>query len=236
MACLVSPVSFAATEVPTEKVLTPEEDATEAKQPKADIHEEEEPSGIPTEEIPRIDEDPTVQPATEPDDGEPAEKTREATSPPPPVQRDVSKLPPPVRRMHELLLTTARSGNIEKLRDLIGFGETATTLSIGGLEGDPIAFLKEASGDAEGFEILAILTEVLETGFVHLDAGTDEELYVWPYFIAWSIDQLTPEMKVELYSVLTAGDVEDSQNFGGYIFYRVGIKPDGTWSFFVAGD
>jgi len=156
--------------------------------------------------------------------------------PPPEVQRDLTKLPEPVRRMRELILEAAVSGDLEKLRNLVGIGETATTLSIGGLEGDPIDFLKEASGDEEGYEILAILTEVLEAGYVHLDKGEDEELYVWPYFFAWPIDKLSPPQKVELFRVLTAGDVEDSRSFGGYVFYRVGIKPDGTWSFFVAGD
>ena len=43
-------------------------------------------------------------------------------------------------------------------------------------------------------------------------------------------------MQVELYRILTAGDVLDSVDFGGYIFYRVGIRPDGKWDFFVAGD
>jgi len=233
-AVLLTPALGAKKGEPGQIEIPKTEEKPEGESP-AETPDTQEPVGIPTEEIPTIESETTIQPDAEADDAEPAEKTRRDTTPPP-VLRDLNKLPKPVRRMYDLLLTTAPSGNIEKLRDLIGVGDTATTLSIGGLEGDPIAFLKEASGDAEGFEILAILTEVLETGYVHLDAGTDEELYVWPYFMAWPLDKLTPEMKVELYSVLTAGDVEDSQNFGGYIFYRVGIKPDGTWSFFVAGD
>ena len=125
---------------------------------------------------------------------------------------------------------------LEDLRQLIGTGETATTLSIGGLEGDPITYLKETSGDAEGYELLAILLEVLEAGFVHVDAGTDAEMYIWPYFFAWPFEKLTPPMRVELFRILTAGDVQDSADFGGYIFYRAGIRPDGRWDFFVAGD
>lgn len=156
--------------------------------------------------------------------------------PPPPILRDFSALPEPVQRMRTLILEAAGTGDIEKLRDLIGIGETATTLSIGGLEGDPIEFLKTLSGDVDGFEVLGILIEILETGYVHMDNGTDEEMYIWPYFFAYPLDKLTPEQNVELYTILTAGDVEDSLNFGGYVFYRVGIKPDGQWSFFVAGD
>ncbi|MGI9353887.1 MAG: cytoplasmic protein [Rhizobiaceae bacterium] len=180
--------------------------------------------------------DETTQPSNDLDSQANEEDTRRNLGPPPEVQRDLSKLPLPVRRMRELILAAAATGEIEKLRDLVGIGETATTLSIGGLEGDPIDFLKEASGDDDGYEILAILTEVLEAGYVRLDAGEDDELYVWPYFFAWPMNKLSPPQKVELYRVLTAGDVEDSRSFGGYVFYRVGIKPDGSWSFFVAGD
>lgn len=154
----------------------------------------------------------------------------------PPVLRDLDLLPAAVRKTHDELLRAAKSADIEALRSLIGSGDTATSLSIGGLEGDPIEFLKETSGDEDGYEVLAILLEVLEAGFVHVDAGTENEMYIWPYFFAWPFDKLTPEMKVELFRILTAGDVEDSRDFGGYIFYRAGIRPDGQWDFFVAGD
>ncbi len=216
--------------VPVDETKTPEK-----QQPKNDA-DQDTPKAIPDDAIPTIeksiqlDEDSTVE-----DDDAPAQKTRTEEQHPP-VLRDISKLPAPVRRMRELILEAAKKGNIEELRSLLGIGETATTISIGGLEGDPIKFLKETSGDDEGFEILAILIEVLEAGFVHLDAGNEEEIYIWPYFFAWPIEKMSPSMKVELFRVLTAGDVEDSRDSGGYIFYRVGIKPDGTWSFFVAGD
>ena len=211
----------------------------------ASLHAQE-PSLIPLDEIPdagkaldnpdgepRPDEDGIEDPDGE--NGIEADRPR-PDGPPPPVLRDLSALPEPVRRTHGRLLSVARSGKMEDLRRYIGLGETATELSIGGLEGDPIEFLKSASGDQEGYEILAILKEVLETGFVRLDEGTPAELYVWPYFFAWPLDRLDPVQKVELFSVLTAGDVADSEDAGRYVFYRVGIKPDGTWAFFVAGE
>ena len=58
-----------------------------------------------------------------------------------------------------------------------------------------VNFLKGLSGDAEGQEILAILEEVLDAGFVHLDAGTPEEIYVWPYFFALPFDKLDPKQR-----------------------------------------
>ena len=154
----------------------------------------------------------------------------------PPVQYDLSLLPFPTRRMRELIMEAALAGDIEKLRPLIGVGDSATVVSLGGFDGDVIEFLKTQSGDDEGHEILAILTEVLEAGYVHLDAGTDRELFVWPYFFAWPLDKLSDSQKVELYRIVTYGDYLEMKDFGGYIFYRVGITPTGRWQFFVAGD
>lgn len=181
----------------------------------------------------------------EPQDIEPVEETEKViTSPPkiindyvpPPILRDLSLLPFPTRKMHELILTAAKSGEIEKLRPYIGYGSDITMLSLGGIDDDPISFLKTLSGDSDGHEVLAILSEVLEAGYVHVDEGTEQELFVWPYFFAQPIDKLTPKQRVELFSIVTYGDFEDMKAFGAYIFYRVGITPKGRWRFFVAGD
>lgn len=160
----------------------------------------------------------------------------EPDAPIPAVEYDVAKLPEPVQRTRNGLLEAAKSGDVEKLRPFLGSGDEQTQLSLGGIDGDPIQFLKEASGDEQGQEILAILEEVLSAGYVHMEAGTPNELYVWPYFFALPIEKLTPPQRVELFKIVTAGDYEDMKTYGGYIFYRVGITPDGKWSFFLAGD
>ncbi|TWG94671.1 hypothetical protein L598_003500000120 [Mesorhizobium sp. J18] len=154
----------------------------------------------------------------------------------PEVLYDLDRLPEPVRRMHELIVEACRSGDVEKLRPLLGTGDDGTQISLGGLEGDPIDFLRELSGDDEGQEILAILLEVLEAGFVHLNQGDPSEIYVWPYFFALPLDKLDARQRVELFTLVTAGDYQDMKTFGAYIFYRVGITPEGRWLFFVAGD
>ena len=180
----------------------------------------------------------TGQPQTAPgapDDGY-GMSPPEHDGPLPEVQYDVTKLPAEVQRMRGLIIEACRSGDIERLRPLIGMGEAATQLSLGGIDGDPIAFLKGLAGDEDGQEILAILEEVLEAGYVHLDAGEPGELYVWPYFFALPLDKLTPAQRVELFKIVTAGDYEEMQNYGSYIFYRVGITPEGSWVFFVAGE
>lgn len=160
----------------------------------------------------------------------------EANDPDPEVLYDLTLLPEPVLRMRKLIMEAAMSGDIERLRPLISGGENGTMLSFGGGINDPVQFLREISGDDQGHEILAILYEVLDAGYVRLDEGSPEEMYVWPYFFAVSLENLTARQRVELFTLVTAGDYEDMKNYGGYIFYRVGISPEGRWLFFVAGD
>jgi hypothetical protein len=149
---------------------------------------------------------------------------------------DVSLLPAPVRRMRELIMEAARSGDPERLRPLIGTGADTTRLSLAEVEGDPVDYFRSISGDAEGHEMLAILLEVFEAGYVRFDAGTESELYVWPDFFAKPLDALTPQERVDLFKLVTAGDYEDMVGFGSYIFFRAAITPEGRWLFFVAGD
>lgn len=149
---------------------------------------------------------------------------------------DLEALPQPVKRMRELIIEAATTGDLEALRPLLGTGPDITQLSFGGIDGDPIDYIRSISGDSEGQEMLAILIEVFEAGYVHLDEGKDTELFVWPYFFAMNLESLTAPQKVELFKLVTAGDYDDMLSFGAYIFFRAGITPEGRWLFFVAGD
>jgi hypothetical protein len=162
--------------------------------------------------------------------------TVEDTAPDVPVEvlSDISKIPKPVARMRELIVEAAASGDIERLRPLLGKGPTQT--QVGETDADPVETLKGLSGDPQGIEILAILLDVLSTGFVLVDKGTPDEAYVWPYFTEKPLASLTPPEKVDLFRLVTAGDFAEMEEGGNYNFYRVGITPDGQWKFFVAGD
>ncbi len=187
--------------------------------------------------------DPSAPPAAGEEQEIPADGDGEATGeagpeaePLPEVLYDYSLLPPEVQRMRELIMEACRSGDPERLRPLIGLGDGATQLSFGEVGDDPIAFLREISGDTAGQEIMAILLEILDAGYVHLSPGTPSEIYVFPYFYAIPLEALTAPQRVELFKIVTAGDVEDMKLYGSYTFYRAGFAPDGRWLFFVAGD
>jgi len=168
---------------------------------------------------------------------DPPEISIEAADPVPTVEYDVSKLPAPVQALRERLLAAAKTGDIEQLKPLLEGGAHPPNLGADATQDrDRIGFLKSISGDPEGREILAILSEVLEAGYVHVDVGTPQELYIWPYFARYPLDRLTPPQLVELFRLLTASDYDEMKSFGAYLFYRVGITPDGQWSEFQAGD
>ena len=151
----------------------------------------------------------------------------------PEIVMDLAGLPAPVARTRERLLAAARGGDLGKLAELIWTNETVFTFSD---DKDPIAFWKVNYPDSEGLEVLSILIGVLETGFVRVDEGTPQEMYVWPYFVRMPLKTLTPPQKVELFRIMTGADYKDMLDFGAYAFYRVGIGLDGTCHFFVAGD
>jgi hypothetical protein len=155
------------------------------------------------------------------------------SSPVPEIITDLSRLPPPVARTRERILAAARSGELQQLADLMN--ETTPIFSFTD-DKDPVAFWKAVYPDSDGVEALSILITILETGFVQVDAGTPHEIYVWPYFVRMSLPALTPAQKVELFRIVTGADYKDMLAFGVYAFYRLGIGPDGTWQFFVAGD
>ena len=153
----------------------------------------------------------------------------------PVVEYDPAKLPPPVRRLREQIIEAAASGDPERMRAIFEANGEPPALTVTEAD-DPIDSLKALSGDPEGREILAIIIEVLEAGYVHVDVGTPDEMYVWPYFARYPVDALTPPQLVELFKLVFSGDYDDMKSYGAYISYRIGLGPDGTWRFFLVGD
>lgn len=163
--------------------------------------------------------------------------------PPPPASAeipevlfDLARLPAPVRRMRERILNAAKTGDLEALRPIIQANAPPPDLLIGAVETtDPIEILRRSLDDETGYEILAILIDILEAGFVRVEAGGPEEMYVWPYFAQYPLAALTPPQKVQLLRIVTAYDYKQMEPYGAYAFYRLGIAPDGRWRFFLTG-
>jgi hypothetical protein len=132
-------------------------------------------------------------------------------------------LPGPVAETHAALLAAAESGDYEALRPLIpdNFSYTFGAPE----EDDPIAYWQELEEAGEGSPI-EILARILELPYT-LSAGT----YVWPFAFDKQEDELTR------YERRLLGDLAVYSGAGsGYLGWRGGVEPDGTWRFFIAGD
>jgi hypothetical protein len=153
----------------------------------------------------------------------------------PEIITNPARLPPAVARTRERILAAARSGELLKLFAVMKEAPTLPVFSFSE-DNDPVTFWKANYPDSEGVEALSILINVLETAFVHVDVGTPQEIFLWPYFARIPLKSLTPQQRVELFRIITGADYKDMVEFGVYSFYRLGIAPDGSWQFFVAGD
>lgn len=148
---------------------------------------------------------------------------------------DLSRLPPPVARMRERIIMAARTGRLDDVVAVMRANEPMPIFALNG-DADPAIHWRANFPDSGGIEILATLIDVLETGFVHVDQGTPQEMYLWPYFARVPLKELSPEQKVDLFKLVTGADYKAMLEAGSYNFYRVGIDADGAWRFFVAGD
>lgn len=157
------------------------------------------------------------------------------TLPPAEVHKGVEGLPPGVAKMRQRLLDAAYSGDLQRLKIVVQSNETPPIFSVNEVR-DPIEYLKNQSGDGQGLELLAILTDLLESSWARVNAGKPQEMYVWPAYAALPLDKLEPGQLVELYKIVTSSDLEEMKSAGRYTFYTVGIGPDGTWHWFKPAD
>jgi hypothetical protein len=145
-------------------------------------------------------------------------------------------LPAEVLKTRNELLAAARTGDIEKLRPILKRNKVQIVVSFETEITEPIEYWKNISTDGTGRSILAEIVKVLSAGFVHMDAGTASDLYIWPYHFLYPLKQLTPAQEIELYLLVPAEYRKDMEEAGGYIGFRAGIGPRGTIHFFISGE
>jgi len=137
-------------------------------------------------------------------------------------------LPAAVEETRATLLAAAETGDYEELRPLVpatGFEYTFGSP----VEGGPIAYWQELERTSVE-RPLANLAEVLRMPYT-LSRG----IYVWPF--AYDIaeaDEITAHER-ELLQPLGPLDTLFVPGTG-YLGWRAGIEPDGSWVFYVAGD
>jgi hypothetical protein len=176
----------------------------------------------------------------------PAAAQQRASQPPKPpeISRDIDALPAQVRHMRGLILEAVRSGDSEALKKPIEWNEVPPSFGKGvqargrgpAMAAELVKVFRERSGDGAGRETMGQVLNMLAVGYARTNAGTRQEMFVWPYFAALDPRVLTPEQEVDAYRVLHAGAVQEWREKGRYPGWRLGIGPDGTWHFFQGAE
>jgi len=143
------------------------------------------------------------------------------------VTRTVTTAPPgvpaAVAQTQAELLAAAESGDYEKLRPLVPAKGFAYSYGIEG-PGGPIAYWRKL-GRTSGQPPIRTLAMLLRMPYT-LNRG----IYVWPF----AYDKRKSDLSA--YDRKLLGAFAKSYVGQDYYGWRTGIKPDGSWSFFISGD
>jgi hypothetical protein len=141
------------------------------------------------------------------------------------VAQPVVGLPPAVAEAHAALLEAAESGDYEGLRPLLPASGFSYTFG-GPVQGGPIAYWQQVEAQT-GERPIEILARILRMPYT-LSGGR----YIWPFAFDKQQEELTAHERELL------GDLAEAYSGAGtgYLGWRAGIEPDGTWRFFIAGD
>jgi hypothetical protein len=143
-----------------------------------------------------------------------------------PTEHAVSGLPLPVEQTHSALLAAAEAHDEDALRALIDPQEFRYTFGEN-VPGGALGFWKREA-EQSGDDPIDALAKVLRLPYV-LSQG----IYVWPF----AYDKEPGEMSEYERNLLKSAGLTSTDADGvGYLGWRAGIRPDGRWVFFVAGD
>lgn len=148
---------------------------------------------------------------------------RETTTPP-----AEEALPGPVAQKHEAIVDAAHALDYEQLARLL---DPKTFTYSFGQGGDPIGYWRRLEEQEE----MPVLRDYLPT-VLAMPWANQGPLYVWPSAHARKPAQWTEEDRKALEQLYTEDEIRKFEQAGSYLGWRAGIRKDGTWLFFVAGD
>lgn len=139
-------------------------------------------------------------------------------------------IPEEVRTTVLDIVDAAQQCDYDGLEAIAGDGFTA---AFGGGDPSELWTMEEEQGYQPMYWLLSVLN--LPHGEIETEQGT---LYVWPSAHAHqgSWETMPAGDLDALRALYTDEELQGFADFGGYVGYRVGIRANGDWSFFVAGD
>jgi hypothetical protein len=148
---------------------------------------------------------------------------------PEPVTTVTNELPPAVQSTRRKLIRAAATSAYEALDALIP--QTGFTYTYGGpFPGGPTAYWQQVAQERDPSPLSA-LAAIL--GMPYTKVGDN---YVWPFAYDRDPNSLTDEELAHLARVASPQEIAQWKKSGNYLGWRAGIRSDGTWIFFVAGD
>ena len=138
-------------------------------------------------------------------------------------------LPRAVAAKRQAIALAAQTEDYEALATLVDQNEFEYTFG-GPVAGGPAAYWRQLE-ETTNERPLRILHAILQMPFT-----TERGVYVWPFAFNKDLKKLTEAERAILRTIMTPRELRQMEQFGGYIGWRAGIRPDGRWIFFVAGD
>jgi hypothetical protein len=137
-------------------------------------------------------------------------------------------LPGLVAEKREAIVDAAHALDYDELATLL---DAKTFTYSFGEGGDPIGYWRRLEEQGE----TPILGDYLPT-VLAMPWARQGPLYVWPSAHAKKPAQWTEEDRKALEQFYTEEEIRRFEQAGSYLGWRAGIRKDGTWLFFVAGD
>lgn len=142
---------------------------------------------------------------------------------------DPEPLPAQVEETRAAIAEAAAARDFDALEALIP--EKGFTYTFGGpFSGGPTAYWRQIEKESTQRPLEA-LAAILEMPYTKVD-----DIYVWPFAYDRDPATLTAAERALLSEVAGEAEIRQWTEFGHYLGWRAGIKADGTWVFFVAGD
>lgn len=137
-------------------------------------------------------------------------------------------LPRPVAEKRVAIARAAEANDYDALAELVDPDEFEYTFG-GPVAGGPAAYWRQLTDTNE--RPLQTLYEILQLPYTNTRG-----VYVWPFAFNKDLKSLTEAERALLLTIMSPRELRQMQQFGGYIGWRAGIRPDGRWIFFIAGD
>lgn len=137
-------------------------------------------------------------------------------------------LPPAVAKKRDAIVAAAHAFDYDRLETLL---DRETFSYSFGERGNPVGYWRRLEEEGEVPILGDYLPVILSAP--HAQRG---DTYVWPSAYGKSPSSWTAKDRQWLTNFYTEQEIREFERAGDYVGWRVGIRRDGTWLFFVSGD